>query len=88
MPDIQDIINGEQAKSLMKDTKRLERVRDAPETQRLFQLLGKNAGGSLEQAAGRAAQGDAADLLQAIRGLMNDPEGQRLLRKMKESLEK
>ena len=59
----------------------------APETLRLFQLLSQSAGGDLEQAAGRAAQGDAEQLMGAIRQLMNDPEGQRLIGQMKRSLQ-
>ena len=87
MADFQDVMNSEQAAKLMGDSKRLEQLRAAPETQRLFQLLSQSAGGDLEQAAGRAAQGDAEQLMGAIRQLMNDPEGQRLIRQMKRSLQ-
>lgn len=87
MSNIQDLLHSGQAEQLMKDAGRLERLRDAPETQRLFQLLSRSAGGSLEQAAAQAAQGDAGTLLAAIQQLMKDPEGQALLRNMKQSVE-
>jgi hypothetical protein len=87
MSELQDMLKSEQAAKLMKDSKKLERLRDAPETQRLFQLLSQSAGGDLEQAAGRAAQGDTASLMDAIQRLMRNPEGQKLLQQMKHSIE-
>jgi hypothetical protein len=87
MPEFQDMLKSEQAAKLMQDSKKLERLRDAPETQRLFQLLSQSAGGNLEQAAGQAAHGDTAKLMEAIQRLMHDPEGQKLLRQMKRSIE-
>jgi hypothetical protein len=86
MPEFQDMLKSEQAAQLMKDSKKLERLRDAPETQRLFQLLSQNAGGNLEQAAGQAASGDTTKLMDAIQRLMQDPEGQKLLQQMKRSI--
>jgi hypothetical protein len=86
MPSLQDVLKSEQAAELMKDSKKLERLRDAPETQRLFQLLSQNAGGNLEQAAGQAASGNTAQLMDAIERLLHDPEGQKLLQKMKHSI--
>ena len=69
----------------MKDPSRLEKLRDAPETQKIFDLLSRSTG-DLESAAQRAAKGDTAQLAGAIRQLMSDPEGARLLEKMKENL--
>jgi hypothetical protein len=86
MPSFQDVLKSQQASKLMKDSKQLERLRDAPETQRLFQLLSQNAGGDLERAAGQAANGNAAPLMDAIQRLMQDPEGQTLLQQMKRSI--
>lgn len=86
MNDFQDMLKSKEAAALTRDTARLEKLRDAPETQRLFQLLNKSAGGNLEQAANRAANGDTATLMAAVKQLMSDPEGQKLLQKMKRSL--
>lgn len=86
MPNFQDMLHSEQAAQLMKNTNKLEQIRNTPETQRLFQLLSQSAGGDLEQAANRAAQGDASTLMEAIRQLMQNPEGQKLVQNMKESL--
>ena len=47
MPDFRDMLNSEQAAKLMKDQGKLDQLQNAPETQRLFQMLSKNAGGDL-----------------------------------------
>lgn len=86
MSSFQDIFNSEQATALLKDEKKLEALHRAPETQRLFQLLSQSAGGDLEQAANRAVQGDSAALMNAVKQLMQNSEGQQLLQKMKQSL--
>ena len=85
MPNLDELIKGKEASRLLGDAKKLERLRDAPETQKVFNLLSQSAG-DLEAAADRAAKGDAAQLTDAIRKLMQDPEGARLIQKMKDSL--
>ena len=87
MPNFQKMLQSEQTSKLLQDQARLERLRDSPETQRLFELLSRSAGGDLEQAANRAAQGDASGLVSAIQRLMRDPEGQKLIQKTKQSLQ-
>ena len=85
MPNLDELLKGKEANRLLGDTKKLERLRDAPETQKIFNLLSQSAG-DLEAAADRAAKGDAAQLTDAIRKLMQDPEGAKLIQKMKDSL--
>lgn len=87
MPNFQEMLQSEQTSKLLQDQAKLERLRDSPETQRLFELLSRSAGGDLEQAANRAAQGDASGLVSAIQRLMRDPEGQKLIQKTKQSLQ-
>ena len=85
MPNFDELLNGKEANRLLSDPKKLERLRDAPETQKIFSMLSRTTG-DLESAAQRAAKGDTAQLTDAIRQLMRDPEGARLLEKMKENL--
>lgn len=85
MPKFDELIKGKQAAQLMGDRGKLEQLRDAPETQKIFSMLSRTTG-DLESAAERAAKGDAAQLTEAIRQLMRDPEGARLIQKMKDSL--
>ncbi len=86
MPNFDELLKGKEAAGLMKDPGRLEKLRDAPETRRIFSMLSKSTG-DLESAAQRAAKGDAAQLADAIRQLMRDPEGAKLIQKMKDSLQ-
>ena len=85
MPNLDELLKGKGANSLLSDAKKLERLRDAPETQKVFSMLSQSAG-DLEAAADRAAKGDAAQLTDAIRKLIQDPEGAKLIQKMKDSL--
>lgn len=84
MPNFDELIKGKEAARLLNDTKKLEQLRDAPETQKVFDLLSQSTG-DLEAAANRAVKGDTAQLTDAIRKLMQDPEGAKLLQKMKDS---
>lgn len=86
MPDRNSFLQNEQAAKLISNSDKLEHLRDAPETQKIFSMLNRNIGGNLEQAAGNAAKGDSAQLISAIRQLMQDPEGSRLIQQMKEKL--
>lgn len=86
MPNLEDLLRSPQAEKLMGDGGKLEHLKNAPETQRLFSMLSKNTGGNLEQAADSAARGDSAQLISAIKRLMQDPDGARLIQQMKEKL--
>ena len=85
MPNFDELLKGNEASRLMKDPSKLEKLRDAPETQKIFSMLSQSTG-DLESAAERAAQGDTAQLAGAIRQLMHDPEGAKLIQKMKDNL--
>ncbi len=86
MPNLNDMLKDKAAAKLMGDSAKLEQLRDAPETQKLFSMLSRSTGGSLEKAADQAAKGDTAQLVSAIRQLMQDPEGAQLIQKMKQKL--
>ncbi len=87
MPKIDELLNNRQAAGLLRDTDKLEQLRDAPETRKVFSMLSRSTGGDLEGAAERAARGDAGELADAIRQVMGSPEGAKLLQKMKQTLE-
>ena len=76
----------EQAAKLLQNPTKLEHLRNAPETQKIFSMLSRSVDGDLEQVAGNAAKGDSAQLVSAIRQLMQDPEASRLIQQMKEKL--
>lgn len=76
----------DRAAALLKDTDKLRQLKDAPETRRIFAMLEQSTAGSLEQAAAEAVRGETGQLLSAIRQLMRDPEGARLMGQMREKL--
>lgn len=80
MPNLDQFLRDEHASKLLKDTAKLEQLRDAPETQKIFSMLNESTGGNLEQ----AAQDDPAHIISAIRKIMQNPEGAALLHRMKE----
>lgn len=86
MANFQDLLRSKQAASLLGDASKLEQLRNAPETQKIFSMLRQGTGGSLEQAADDAAKGNTGQLVAAIRQLMQDPEGAQLIEKMKKNL--
>lgn len=71
---------------LLKDPEKLEQLRNAPETQKVFSMLSRTVGGNLEQAADAAAKGDSTQLIAAIRSVMQTSEGAQLIHRMKEKL--
>ena len=79
MSGIEDIL-----KSTHSD--RLEKLLDEPETQRVFSLLNQKFGGNLKEAAENAASGNTEPLVSAIKQLMQNPEGSRLIEQLKEKI--
>ena len=43
MPNFDELLKGKEAAGLMKDPGKLEKLRDAPETRRIFDLLSRSA---------------------------------------------
>ena len=50
MPNLGELLKGKEASRLLSDTKKLEQLRDTPETQKVFYMLSRSAG-DLEAAA-------------------------------------
>lgn len=80
MPNLDEFLHSKQ-------TEKLNRLMNEPETQKIFAMLRQSTGGDLEQAAGKAANGDTTQLMNAIRQLMQNPEAARLMEGMKRKLE-
>lgn len=79
MPDLKDIL--EKASPA-----KLEHLLKEPETKQVFSMLNKNTAGNLEAAAEKAARGDTTQLMDAIKQLLKDPEGARLIQEMQSKL--
>lgn len=85
MPNFDELLKGKEAASLMKDPSKLEKLRDAPETQKIFSMLSRSTG-DLESAAQRAAKGDTAQLKSLIQSITSTPGGAELLQRLGNSL--
>lgn len=86
MSDLNKLLNSEHAKKLMNDQNAIERLKTAPETQKLMEMLGKQTDGDLEGAADAAAKGDPSQLMGAMQKLLHDPESKHLLEQISRSL--
>ncbi len=86
MPNLEDILRSPQAEKIIDNSNKLGHLMEAPETQKIFTMLNQNTKGNLEQAAENAAKGDTAQLLSAIKQLMQNPEAAQLIEQMKRKL--
>jgi len=86
MADFNELLQSQQAKKLVENQERLGELFQLPETQKIFDLLGKRTGGNLEQATQQAASGNTAPLMEAIRQLTQSREGSKLLQDLKTKL--
>lgn len=88
MPDLNELLQSQQAQSILHNKTAVETLQKAPQTQKLMQMLSQSVGGDLQGAADAAAKGDAAKLMGAMRKLLGDPEGQRLVEEISRSIQK
>lgn len=84
MPDLKHLLSDPQNSKLLGSEEKLEQLKGAPETQRLFSLLSQSAGGDLEQAV---QAGDSASIVKAIQKVMHTAEGAKLIQSMRDKLQ-
>ena len=82
MPDLNELLKSNQAKKLMNNSKAIQDLKKAPETQRLMELINSQAGDSLEHIAHSASEGDTSQLLSTIQTILSNPESRSLLDKI------
>ena len=87
-PDLNDVISSPQAASLLKNKQAIEDLMKSGEAQRLIELLNRNAGGGLKDAAQSAVKGDAAQLMSLVEGLMKDPQSAKLVEDLNKKVTK
>lgn len=81
------LANDPKAAGLLKNKALLQTILNAPDTQRLLQLLDQKAGGELKQAASSAARGDPQALSGLVRQVMESQEGARLIQQLNQKLD-
>lgn len=87
MPDLNDLLNSEHAKKLIQDQSTVSHLKNAPESQRLLELLAQKTDGNLDQMANAAVQGDPKQLMGAIQELLRDPKSKKLLNEISQSIQ-
>lgn len=78
-PNLNQVFASPQAQNLLNNKQALESIIKSGEAQRLMELLNKNAGNGLKNAAQSAMQGDASQLKKLVDDLMNNPESAQLI---------
>lgn len=81
-----ELMKDPKAAGLLKNKALLQSLLNAPDTQRLIQLLDEKAGGDLKRAAGSAARGDPQELSGLVRQVMGSREGAKLIQQLNQKL--
>lgn len=87
-PELNDVLNSLQAANLLKDKAALESLLNSGEAQRLMELLNRNTGGGLKNAAQSAMKGDTSQLMGLVEGLMKDPQSAKLVEELNKKIPK
>lgn len=86
-PDFNNVLNSPQAASLLKNKQAVESLMKSGEAQRLMELLNKNAGSGLKDAAQSAMKGDTTQLMDLVQGLMKDPQSAKLVEELNKKVQ-
>lgn len=85
-PDLNEVLTSPQATNLLKNKQALEALMKSGEAQRLMELLNRNAGNGLKDAAQSAMKGDTTQLMGLVHGLMQDPGSAKLVEELNKKL--
>ncbi len=85
---LNDLLHAPQTAKVLKDKQAVESLMRSQQAQQLMQLLQKNAGGGLKDAAQSAMNGDTARLASLVEGLMKDPQSVKLAEELNKKLQK
>ena len=85
--DLDGLLRTPQAASLLKNKQAMENLMKSGEAQRLMELLNKNAGSGLKDAAQSAMNGDASQLMGLVQGLMKDPQSAKLVEELNKKID-
>lgn len=84
--NLDELMKNPKAAGLLKNKDLLQTILNAPDTQRLIQLLNQKADGGLKQAASSAAKGDTSALSGLVQQVMNSEEGARLIQQLNQKV--
>ncbi len=81
-PNFSDMFASSQARQLLQNKQAVQSLLNSGEAQQLIQRLNQNSGSSLKNAAQSAMQGEPAQLMKLVEGLMQDPENAKLVEQL------
>ena len=86
-PNLNDVLHSPKTADLLKNRQAVESLLHSHEAKKLMDLLNRNAGSSLKDAAQSAMNGDAAQLMGLVQNLMNDPQSARLVEELNKKVQ-
>lgn len=87
-PNWNEMLNSPKTADLLKNRQAMESLLHSDEARRIVELLNQNSGGGLKDAAQSAMNGNAAQLMGLVQGLMNDPQSARLVEELNKKVQK
>ena len=80
--DSKDFLKSPQAEYLLKNKQAMENLLKSNEARRLMEILNRNAGEGLKDAAQTAMRGDPSQLMGMVQKLMTDQENVKLVQSL------
>jgi hypothetical protein len=86
--NLDELMKNPNAAALLKNPAALKALLNAPDTQKLMQMLTQKAGGGLKSAASAAAKGDTRALNDLVGQVMNSQEGAQVIQRIQQNIPK
>ena len=87
-PNLNNVLNSPQAAELLKNRQAMEDLLHSNEARRLMDLLNQSSGDGLKTAAQSALNGNPAQLMGLVEGLMKNPQSVQLLEQLNKKVPK
>ena len=86
-PNLREVLNSQKTADLLKNRQAMESLLNSNEARKLMELLNQNSGGGLKDAAQSAMNGNAAQLMDLVQGLMKDPQNAKLVENLNKKIQ-
>ena len=86
--DLNEMLHSPKTADLLKNRQTMEALLRSDEARTLMDLLNRNSGGGLQDAAQSAMKGNTTQLMGLVQGLMNDPKSAKLVEELNKKVSK
>lgn len=86
-PNWNEMLHSPKTADLLKNKQAMESLLRSDEARKLMELLNRNSGGGLKDAAQSAMNGNAAQLMGLVQGLMKDPQSAKLVEDLNQKIQ-